>query len=327
MDKDQIESLVDEILKEILHKNQKQTDDPGQTFPSAVQAVEKTPVPQVQSPVKPPVLKSQTPATTSISNLSIDLPDPTTDEMRQNPGVHNPIDTEGLQALMSTTTSRIGVGRAGNRLRTKTLLLFQSDLAVTQDTLYRDVDPQILAQFKLFTVHTQISEGKEEYLLRPDLGRKLNEEAKIMIQEKCVKTPNIQICVGDGLSAYAIDLNLPKIFPVLEAGCKTAGLSLGTPFFIQHCRVGVMNDIGDLIKPDVLILLIGERPGLGRAESMSAYMAYRPKNGDTDADREVICNIFDGGGTNPLEAGAYAIQMAQKMIKNQASGVKSKLVE
>jgi ethanolamine ammonia-lyase small subunit len=88
-----------------------------------------------------------------------------------------------------------------------------------------------------------------------------------------------------------------------------------------------MNDIGDLIQPDVLILLIGERPGLGRAESMSAYMAFHPSSGHTDADREVICNIFDGGGTNPLEAGAYAIQMAKKMIKNQASGVKSKLIE
>jgi ethanolamine ammonia-lyase small subunit len=247
--------------------------------------------------------------------------------MRQRPGVDDPIDAEGLAALISTTTARIGGGRAGPRLRTNALLLFQSDLAVTQDTLYRDVDPQVLAQFNLFTVQSQITEGKEQYLLRPDLGRRLSEKARKTIKEKCVMSPNIQLCVGDGLSAFAIDINLPKIFPVIEAGCKTAGLSLGTPFFIQYCRVGVMNDIGDLIKPDVLILLIGERPGLGRAESMSAYMAFRPGSGHTDADREVICNIFDGGGTNPLEAGAYAIQMAKKMIKNQASGVKSKLVE
>jgi len=193
--------------------------------------------------------------------------------------------------------------------------------------LYRDVDPQILAQYNLFSVQTQITEGKEQYLLRPDLGRRLSEEARNTIQAKCVKSPNIQICVGDGLSAYAIEVNLPKIFPVLEAGCRTAGLTMGTPFFIQYCRVGVMNDIGDLVQPDVLILLIGERPGLARAESMSAYMAFRPSSGHTDADREVICNIFDGGGTNPLEAGAYAIQMAKKMIKNQSSGVKSKQIE
>ncbi|MEP7359823.1 MAG: ethanolamine ammonia-lyase light chain EutC, partial [Anaerolineales bacterium] len=65
-------------------------------------------------------------------------------------------------------------------------------------------------------------------------------------------------------------------------------------------------------------------PGLGRAESLSAYMAYRPKAGDTDADRDVICNIFNGGGTNPLEAAAFAVQTAQKMMRYQASGVKLK---
>lgn len=309
MDKEQMQALVEEILKEIHQENRKKETEQSVSIPVS----------------NPPPQKTESPAPQT--EIFIDLPDPTTDEMRQSPGVDDPKDAEGLAALISTTTARIGGGRAGPRLRTNALLLFQSDLAVTQDTLYRDVDPQVLAQFNLFTVQSQITEGKEQYLLRPDLGRRLSEEARKTIKEKCVMSPNIQLCVGDGLSAFAIDINLPKIFPVIEAGCKTAGLSLGTPFFIQYCRVGVMNDIGDLIKPDVLILLIGERPGLGRAESMSAYMAFRPGSGHTDADREVICNIFDGGGTNPLEAGAYAIQMAKKMIKNQASGVKSKLVE
>ncbi|MEK7276296.1 MAG: ethanolamine ammonia-lyase light chain EutC, partial [Chloroflexota bacterium] len=101
--------------------------------------------------------------------------------------------------------------------------------------------------------------------------------------------------------------------------------TLGTPFFVKYARVGILNDIGDLLKPDVVILLIGERPGLGRAESLSAYMAYHPKAGDTDADRDVVCNIFNNGGTNPLEGAAFTIQIAQKMIKHQAGGVKLKL--
>ena len=325
MDKNQMKVLVDAILQEIaqedLKKKAEQSD--GKVSPN----LSKSEVQMTQSisDIGQPEEREDSPG--SLSSLTIDLPDPTTDEMRQKPGVDHPIDSEGLPALISTTTARIGGGRAGTRLRTRSLLLFQSDLAVTQDTLYRDVDHQLLAQFNLFAVQTQITEGKEQYLLRPDLGRRLSEAARKTIQERCTKSPNIQICIGDGLSAYAIEVNLPKIFPVLEAGCKTAGLTLGTPFFIQYCRVGVMNDIGDLIQPDVLILLIGERPGLGRAESMSAYMAFHPSIGQTDADREVICNIFDGGGTNPLEAGAYAIQMAKKMIKNQASGVKSKLIE
>ncbi len=101
--------------------------------------------------------------------------------------------------------------------------------------------------------------------LRPDLGRLLSDDAKRIINEKCQKNVNIQLVVGDGLSAAAIEANLRQIFPVIRQGTQTAGLTFGTPFFIKYARVGVMNDVGELIKPDVVILLIGERPGLGRA--------------------------------------------------------------
>jgi ethanolamine ammonia-lyase small subunit len=178
----------------------------------------------------------------------------------------------------------------------------------------------------LFSVQSAVTGGRQEYLLRPDLGRKLSPEAAQEITARCRQSPNLQICVGDGLSAAAVEANLSRILPVITQGAASAHLSVGTPFYIQNCRVGIMNEIGDLLKPDVLILLIGERPGLGRAESMSAYMAYRPKTGDTDAERDVICNIFDGG-TNPLEAGAYTLQLARKMIEKQASGVRLKQME
>jgi ethanolamine ammonia-lyase small subunit len=259
------------------------------------------------------------------SDLQIDLPDPTTAEARRKPDVTAPRDPHALAALMAATTARIGVGRAGPRYRTSALLRFQADHAVTQDALYRDVDQKLLDDLGLFTVQTRVTGGKAEYLLRPDLGRQLNDEARRTVAEKCAQAPNLQIVVGDGLSAAAVEANVREMFPVLRQGAQAAGLSLGTPFFIKYCRVGVLNDIGDRLKPDVVILLIGERPGLGRAESLSAYMAYRPKAGDSDADRDVICNIFNQGGTNPLEAAAFAVQMAQTMMKHQASGVKLRL--
>ncbi len=256
----------------------------------------------------------------------IDLPDPTTPEMRMRPQVRAPYDAEGLRALMAASGARIGVGRAGPRYTTQSLLLFQSDHAVTQDALYRDVDAQLLADLGLFSVQTQITGGKQEFLLRPDLGRLLTAEARRTLSERCVEGANVQVAVGDGLSAAAIEANARQIFPVIRQGVQAAGLTFGTPFFIKNCRVGVLNDIGETLKPDVVMLLIGERPGLGRAESMSVYMAYRPKTGDTDADRDVVCNIFENGGTNPLEAGALVVQIAQRMLKHQASGVKLKLM-
>jgi ethanolamine ammonia-lyase small subunit len=243
------------------------------------------------------------------------------------PRVHNPQDANGLRALMTSTTARIGVGRAGPRPRTGARLLFQGDHAITQDALYQDVDQGLLDEFNLFSVQTRITGSKQEYLLRPDLGRQLSDEAKQAIREKCPKNADIQLVIGDGLSAAAIEANLPQLFPLLRQNVLAAGLTFGAPFFIKHARVGVMNDIGDLLQPDVVVLLIGERPGLGRAESISAYMAYRPKSGDTDADRDVVCNIFENGGMNAIEASALIVQTAQEMRKYRVSGVKLKLAK
>src|SRR5512141_621738 len=317
MDDAKLAAIVDAIVRELKASGAVKTNGSDSAAPSSV-SMGSTPASAV--PVKPRTA-------TSTANLNIDLPDPTTNEERYKPRVRNPKDAQGLRALMASTTARIGVGRAGPRYNTASLLLFQGDHAVTQDALYRDVDQKLLDEFNLFTVQTKITGGKQEYLLRPDLGRLLNDDAKRIINEKCQKNVNIQLAVGDGLSAAAIEANLRKIFPVIKQGVQNAGLTFGTPFFIKYARVGVMNDVGELIKPDVVILLIGERPGLGRAESMSAYMGYKPKYGDTDADRDVVCNIFENGGTNPLEAGAFVVQLAQNMRKSQASGVKLKLAK
>ncbi len=253
----------------------------------------------------------------------IDLPDPTEPQFRRAIGVKNPFDAEGLRNLCSTTTARIGVGRAGPRPRTSTLLLFQADHGVTQDAIYGEVSEEVLAQFNLFTVQTQV-EDRAEYLLRPDLGRRLSEEAKATIAERCVKKPQVQIVVGDGLSAAAINNNLPLIYPVVEQGLKAAGISMGTPFFIKYARVGVINDVNDIIGADMVVILIGERPGLGIADAMSAYMGWRPTAGKTDAERDVICMITKNGGTNPLEGGAFLVEMIKKTLKYQASGVELK---
>lgn len=310
MDESQINAIIEAVIKELGAAKAGATPPPPAP---AIAPATSSPAPGLKSPIS------------NLQSLTIDLPDPTLPEHRYKPRVTNAEKPDSLPALMASTTSRIGVGRAGPHYNTFSLLLFQGDHAITQDALMRDVDQKLLDDLGLFTVQTNITGGKQEYLLRPDLGRQLSAEAKKTIAEKCVKSPNIQLVVGDGLSAAAVEANVREMFPVIMNGAKQAGLTVGTPFFIKYCRVGVLNDIGEALKPDIVILLIGERPGLGRAESLSAYMAYRPKAGDSDADRDVVCNIFQNGGTNPLEGAAYTIQIAQKMLKHQASGVKLKL--
>lgn len=253
--------------------------------------------------------------------LVIDLPDPTVESERRKLRVDNPYDADGLRNLCATTNARLGVGRAGARVKTAPLLLFQADHAVTQDAIYGVIEESTRGQQKLFTVHSQAAD-RAEYLLRPDLGRRLSDEARATIEERCVKRPDVQICVGDGLSAAAISSNLADIYPVIEQGLSSAGLKLGTPFLIENCRVGIMNDVNTIIQAKVVLLLIGERPGLGIADAMSVYMGYDPQPGKNDADRDLICMITTHGGTNPLEAGAYVVEVVKRMIQHSASGVK-----
>jgi ethanolamine ammonia-lyase small subunit len=255
----------------------------------------------------------------------IDLDDPTLPAARRQTGIEKPINPEGLRALMAATPARIGVGRSGPRPRTTARLLFLADHGVTQDALMHAVDPDLLDELGLFSVESQAAD-RQAYLKRPDLGRKLTEASKALLRERCTKNPDVQIFVGDGLSGAAIDHNLRQIMPVLQQGLSSAGLSMGTPFFVKNARVGLLNDVNAIVDARVCAILIGERPGLARAQSMSIYLGYRPQPDSTDANRDAICNIYEDG-LNPLEAGAHAVQLIRKMIKDQTSGVELKRVQ
>jgi ethanolamine ammonia-lyase small subunit len=256
----------------------------------------------------------------------IDVPDPTTPEGHHLIGVEHPANAASLANLAASTQARLAVGRAGPRPPTSAVLLFNADHAVTQDAIFGDVPTEMLERFGLFTVQTQVT-SQDEYLLRPDLGRQLSPEARATIEQRCTKNPQVQIVVGDGLSAAAVTNNLPHIYPVIEQGLTGAGISMGTPFFVRYCRVGVMNDINDVVHADVVVMLIGERPGLGVADALSVYSGYQPTAGKTDAHRDVICMITAHGGTNPLEAGAFVVEHVKNVLQHHASGVELRLAQ
>lgn len=234
-------------------------------------------------------------------------------------GVENPFNPEELKDLISKTPSRIGVGRAGLRPKTDTWLKFRFDHAAAVDAVYGDVNEELLKRLDLFKVSTKVRD-KEVYIRRPDLGRKLSDEAKQMISEKCRKAPTVQIIVSDGLSSSAVEENVEDVYLSLQQSLKSLGLDSGTPFYIEKGRVAVMDDVGEALQPKVVVLLIGERPGLVSAESLSAYLCFKPRKGTIEADRMVISNIHKGG-IPPVEAGAYLGTVIQKILKYEASGV------
>ena len=234
-------------------------------------------------------------------------------------GLENPINKEELDLLISKTPARIGVGRAGLRPKTDTWLKFRFDHAAAVDAVYGDVDPKILESLSLLKVNTKVTD-KEVYVRRPDFGRKLSDEAKQLIDQKCKKSPTVQIIVSDGLSSKAVEENLEDVYLSLNQSLQSLGLDVGTPFFIEKGRVAAMDDVGEILKPKVIVYLIGERPGLVSAESLSAYLCYEPRHGTIEADRMVISNIHKGG-IPPVEGGAYIGTIVQKILKYEASGV------
>ena len=224
-----------------------------------------------------------------------------------------------LEEYRKKTPARVGVGRAGSRPLTQTWLKFRLDHAAAVDAVYGEVPDNLLEQLGLFQVQSKVAD-KEEYIRRPDLGRKLSEEAKATIQERCKKSPVVQIVASNGLSAKAIEENLEDVYLSLEQSLNNLNIEMGTTFYVDKGRVAVMDDIGELLQPDVVIMLIGERPGLVSAESLSAYMCYKPRHGTIEADRMVISNIHKGG-IPPVEAGAFLGTIIQKILKYEASGV------
>lgn len=237
--------------------------------------------------------------------------------------VPSPKFSGGIEELRKTTPARIGVWRTGTRPLTKTILKLQLDHAAAVDAVSGEVLDSLLKEFNLFTVET-CYENKEVYLKRPDKGRILTDEAVKTIKERCIKNPQVQIVVSDGLSASAIEANLRDIYPALLDSLKVNGLTQGTPFFVKGGRVACMDHIGEILHPEVLVLLIGERPGLVSANSMSAYMCYRPRKGMVESERTVLSNIHVGG-TSPIEAGAHIGTILSKMIEQKASGVRLEL--
>lgn len=245
--------------------------------------------------------------------------DITSPECKARPLLDHPQDAEALERMIKRTTARIGVGRAGPRLKTQTLLALRADHAQARDAVMKDVDPRVLEDAGLFCVQS-LCEDKDTYITRPDLGRQLSPEAVRTLKEKCIPNPDVQIYISDGLSSTAVEANARKILPVITEALQSKGLKVGTPFYLRFGRVGAQEHIAETLGAKVVCTLLGERPGLATAESMSAYITYNAYVGMPESKRTVVSNIHKDG-TAAVEAGAYVAEVIAKILEQKASGV------
>jgi ethanolamine ammonia-lyase small subunit len=242
----------------------------------------------------------------------------------------NPLTSSGeplalVRAIRDRTPARILAGRAGPSYRTATQLQLRQDHAAARDAVWDEIDLEkafdadLLRRFALFEARTRAAD-KQQFLMRPDLGRRFADEWRQILRERCPAGADLQVAIGDGLSAAAVVAQVPALLPLLEEQTRRLGWSFGQPFFVRHCRVGILNDIGEILNPEVVVLLIGERPGLATAVSLSAYMAYKPRAGHTDARRNLLSNIH-ARGVPVAEAAPRILALAEAMRRSGTSGI------
>lgn len=247
------------------------------------------------------------------------VPDVTALDLRKLYLTENPENGPAFAKMKMKTPARLGMGRCGPRYKTLTLLRFRADHAAAQDAVFFEVDTEFAKEHNLLPTKTRCND-KEEYLTRPDLGRCFDEHNAKAIQGVIDTPPRVQIVVGDGLSSAAIMANAMDCVAALRDGLQARGIETGKAIFVKYCRVGAGDAIGDITGCELVCVLVGERPGLVTDKSMSIYITYKPHSGVSESSRTVISNIH-AQGTPAVEAGAYAAELIEKILRKKVSGV------
>ncbi|MBR0756240.1 ethanolamine ammonia-lyase subunit EutC [Bradyrhizobium jicamae] len=232
--------------------------------------------------------------------------------------------TDQLARLRQFTPARIALGRAGSGQPTGTSLRFMLDHARARDAVHAALDFEAIGQslrergWSAVTVRSAAAD-RTEYLRRPDLGRRLSPEGRLAI-EGLRRGDNIAIVAADGLSASAIEINLQPLLDHLRRLLLARGLTIGPLVLVEQGRVAIGDEIGEMLGAGLVVVLIGERPGLSAADSLGAYMTWRPRIGTMDSNRNCISNIRPAG-LPPEEAATQIIGIIELAFKHAVTGV------
>ena len=231
------------------------------------------------------------------------------------------------QSLKKFTSARIALGRVGSSLPTKEVLNFGLAHAMARDAVHTALDVDSLKEqiealgFSTISLSSRVSD-RSSYLLRPDLGRRLKDEAvqKVLLEYKY--PVDLIIVVGDGLSSTAVQKHVGPMLKEIK-NVLPSHWTLGPVSIVTQARVAIADEIGELMKARMTILLIGERPGLSSPDSLGVYLTFQPKIGSTDADRNCISNIRHEG-LSYENAAKKVIWLACEAMRLKISGVQLK---
>ena len=228
--------------------------------------------------------------------------------------------------LRRFTNARIALGRSGVSLPVARQLEFQAAHAAARTAVHSELDMAALEadlaalSLETVTVKSRVSD-RSEYLRRPDLGRKLApEDAERLAALAPGTAPDVAIVIADGLSALAVQQSAPPFLKAFLPHVERAGLTLAPTVVALQGRVAIGDEVAEQLGARCVIMLIGERPGLSAADSLGLYLTWAPGPGSTDADRNCISNIREGG-LSFREAAYRAGYLMQEAFERKLSGV------
>ena len=223
------------------------------------------------------------------------------------------------EAAARHTTALVGIGSVGTRYATDVVLQFQAELAVAHGAVYADLPATWAEEQGLLSLQSRCTSHRE-FLLRPDLGRRLDDASRARLDAQARKGVDVQPIVADGLSAVACMGSGMELLRHFMAACEALGMSVGTPVCARYARVWLEDEIGQVTGASVSAILLGERPGLGTGDGLSAYVVHDPKIGNTDGNRNMMSNIH-ARGAHPEQAGKRLAVLARAMLDQRTSGV------
>lgn len=239
-----------------------------------------------------------------------------------------------LAGLAGRTEARIALGRSGSGVPTREVLRFQADHAMARDAVHTVFDVARIeagcarAGLRPVVVDTQASDTAA-FLRFPAAGRRLAAGSADILAELAsdpvgaVGPDSMVFIVSGGLSALGVNQYAPDILSRTAGLLADRGIMVGPVVIAARGRVGLMNEIGEILTPAASTMLVGERPGLSSADSVGAYFQYRPRAGMTDAQRNCISNIRPGGLS--VAAGSEALaDLIERGMAQSVSGTELK---
>ena len=230
-----------------------------------------------------------------------------------------------LQDLRHLTPARVGLGRAGASMPTKALLDFTLAHARARDAVHAAFDASAmissLNEFGLQAIEVcSRARDRGDYLRRPDLGRTLDQASRHLLASHHGGAGPLAIVVGDGLSPTAVNAHAIEVIRRLVPGLAEAGIEIGHAVVATGARVALGDEIGILLGARMIVMLIGERPGLSAPDSLGAYLTFAPRPGRTDAERNCVSNIH-GAGLSYDEAAFRMAWLIREGLARQITGV------